>query len=280
MPTRPTTASNVIDYMLCTFYVGDFDAPISNFFGNTLPNNFYGLYNRKNPDGFKFFRHDSEHTLFELYENRTGPYPAGQQAELFNPQWLHQRLVAHAEYRMRFADRAYEHFFNDGVLTPEAAVNLLWSRKGTIDLAIIAESARWGDAKVSRPRTKDDDWLPQIDYLVHDYFPFRTGIVLTQLRSKNWYPSVDTPVFNQHGGTAASGFNLVMESPAGDIYYTLDGGDPRLPGGAIDASQARLYTGPVPLTGTVRVRARTLRAGTWSAIHEVMFMVGPAAEDL
>lgn len=266
---------NVIDYMLCTFYVGDFDAPISNFLGNVRPNNFYGLYNRENPDGYKFFRHDSEHTLFELYENRTGPYPAGQQAELFNPQWLHQRLVAHVEYRMRFADRAYEHFFNDGVLTPEAAANFLWSRKETIDLAIVVESARWGDAKVSRPRTKDDDWLGQVDYLVNDYFPFRTDIVLNQLRSKNWYPGVDAPVFNQHGGAVDSGFNLVMTAPAGDMYYTLDGSDPRLPGGAVNTAGARRYAGAVTLAETTRVRARAFDIGTWSAIHDVVFSVRP-----
>jgi len=272
---RLVDVDNVIDYMLCTLYVGDFDAPISNFLGNSRPNNFYAVYNRQNPDGFKFFRHDSEHTLFELHENRTGPYPAGQQAQYFNPQWLHQQLVAHGEYRMRFADHVYEHFFNDGVLTPESAAGLLLLRKDTIDLAIIAESARWGDAKVTRPRTKDDDWLPQVDYLVNDYFPRRTDIVLDQFRAKNWYPSVDAPIFNQHGGAVASGFSLVMAAPAGSIYYTLDGSDPRLPGGAVNTSRATRYSGPVVVTETAHVRARVLDAGTWSAVHDAVFTVEP-----
>ncbi|MHC4518636.1 MAG: chitobiase/beta-hexosaminidase C-terminal domain-containing protein [Planctomycetota bacterium] len=272
---RLLDVDNVIDYMLCTFYVGDFDAPISNFLGNVRPNNFYGLYNRENPDGFKFFRHDAEHTLFELYENRTGPYPAGSQVEYFNPQWLHQRLVAHSEYRMRFADRAYEHFFNDGALTPDSVLSFFGLRRDTIDLAIIAESARWGDAKVSRPRTRDDDWLPQLDYLVNDYFPFRTSIVLGQLRVKNWYPRVDAPTFGQHGGVVGSGFMLVMTAPAGDIYYTLDGSDPRLRGGAVNASHARRYSGPIVLTETTRVKARALDVGMWSAVHDVVFTVEP-----
>lgn len=90
---------------------------------------------RTTPDGFKFFRHDSEHSLFELYENRTGPYPAGSQVQYFNPQWLHQQLVAHAEYRMRFADHVYRHFFHDGCLTPQVAAGLLSARRDTIDLA-------------------------------------------------------------------------------------------------------------------------------------------------
>jgi len=270
---RLLDVDNLIDYMLCTFYAGDIDAPVSNFLGNIVPNNYYCLYNRVNPDGFKFFRHDAEHTLFELYENRTGPYPAGQQAEYFNPQWLHQRLVSHPEYRMRFADRAYEHFFNDGTLTPDAATSLLWGRKETIDLAIIAESARWGDAKVAQPRTKDDDWLVQVDYLVNDYFPFRTDIVVGQLKTKGWYPKVEAPTFNQHGGAVDDGFALVMSAPAGAIYYTLDGSDPRLPGGDRDAA-ALACSGPVVLTQTTRVRARALDVGIWSAAHDVTFVVG------
>jgi len=60
---RLLDVDNLIDYMLCTFYVGDCDGPISNFLGNNRPNNYYGIYNRTNPDGFKFFRHDGEHTI-------------------------------------------------------------------------------------------------------------------------------------------------------------------------------------------------------------------------
>lgn len=186
---RLVDVDNLIAYMLCTFYVGDFDAPISNFLRNDRPNNFYAVYNRVTPDGFKFFRHDAEHTMFDLHENRTGPYPAGDQVEFFNPQWLHQQLIAHEAYRTRFADHVEAYFFNDGIMTPGAVGQLCLSRKETIDLAVIAESARWGDAKVPQARTKDDDWLPQVDYLLNEYFPFRTGVVLDQLQAKGWYPN-------------------------------------------------------------------------------------------
>jgi hypothetical protein len=276
---RLVDVDNLIDYMLCTFYVGDLDAPISNFLQNTRPNNFYAVYNRTNPDGFKFFRHDSEHTLFNVNENRTGPYSAGAQAQYFNPQWLHQQLAANAEYRLHFADDVYKHFFNDGVMTPAAATRLLTARRDTIELAIIAESARWGDAKVTKPRTKDDDWLPQVRTLLNDYFPRRTDIVLAQFKAKNWYPALDAPAFNQHGGAVDKGFSLSMTAPVGDIYYTLDGADPRLPGGAINTAHATRYIGPVTLTESVRVRARAFY-GMWSAIHDVVFAVGPVAESL
>ncbi len=276
---RLLDVDNVIDYMLCTFYAGDIDAPISNFLQNTRPNNFYGVYNRTNPDGFKFFRHDAEHTMFNVNENRTGPYSCGQQKQYFNPQYLHQQLMTHAEYKMRFADHVYKHFFNDGVMTPQSVARILSARKDTIDLAIIAESARWGDAKVSKPRTKDDDWLPQVRSLLNDYIPRRTDIVLSQLVTKGWYPSIEAPSFNQHGGPVSDGFTLTMAALVGDIYYTLDGEDPRLPGGAINTAHAAKYAGPITLTKSTRVRARVF-LGTWSAMHDATFAVGPVTESL
>ncbi len=276
---RLLDVDNLIDYMLCAFYEGDLDAPVSSFIQNSVPNNVYGVFNRVTPDGFKFLRHDCEHTMFNLTENRTGPYPAGQQAQHFNPQWLHQQLAANAEYKMCFADHVYEYFFNDGLMTPDALARRLLARKDTIDLAIIAESARWGDTKVSKPRTRDDDWLPQVQYLLNDYFPQRTKIVVDQLKAKGWYPPIETPTFSQHGGTVSRGYGLTMTAPLGDIYYTLDGEDPRLPRGAINTAHATKYTGPVTLTQSVRVRARAFY-GVWSAVHDVVFAVGPVAESL
>ena len=55
--------------------------------------------------------------------------------------------------------------------------------------------------------------------------------------------------------------------PAGAvIYYTLDGSDPRLLGGAVNtASDVFQYTGPITLTQGEEVRARVYSGGTWSA---------------
>ncbi|MHC4518361.1 MAG: chitobiase/beta-hexosaminidase C-terminal domain-containing protein, partial [Planctomycetota bacterium] len=220
---------NLIDYMLCTYYVGDPDGPVSAW--ARVANNFYGVYNRNHPDGFKFFRHDAEHSLYNLYENRlfaSTTKAVGSQFNKSNPLWTHLKLMGHPEYRMRFADRIYKYFFNDGVLTPQQCSDRFMARADQIDLAIIAESARWGDAKRSRPRTRDDDWLPDIEGMVSDYFPRRTDVVIGQFRSEGWYPNVNPPALNQHGGSVSRDFELVM-SGAGDIYYTLDGTDPRLP---------------------------------------------------
>jgi hypothetical protein len=44
---------------------------------------------------------------------------------------------------------------------------------------------------------------------------------------------VEAPAFNRHGGRIEAGFELQMGAPAGTVYYTLDGSDPRLTGGAV-----------------------------------------------
>ena len=238
---------NLIDYMIIIFYGGNLDSPITRFGSDDVPNNFYSIYNRNRPTGFKHFVHDAEHTMLvgdlwgygnELYTDRTGPLPAGSSFTRSNPQWLHQQLAANPEYRMRFADRAHRYFFNGGLLAPEVSTARFLSRKSEIELAIIAESARWGDAVTygGRPRTKHDDWLPAIDGIVNTWFPQRTEIVVGQLREKAWYPNTDAPLFSvndmyKHGGAISAGDVLRIDNPNGSgiIYYTLDGTDPRLP---------------------------------------------------
>ncbi len=204
----------------------------------------------------------------------------GSQFNQSNPLWMHTHLIVHPEYKMRFADRVYKYFFNDGVLTPGQCTSRFMSRADQIDLAIIGESARWGDAKRSTPRTRDADWLPDINRMVSTYLPYRTGVVLNQFKSQGWFPNVDAPAFNQNGGWVAAGFSLTITAPTGTVWYTLNGSDPRLKGGAINTSAATAYSGPVTLTKSTHVKARVLSGNIWSALNEAVFAVGPVAESL
>jgi hypothetical protein len=240
---------NLIDYMLTIFYTGDFDAPITAWYGNSAPNNFYGIYNRITPDGFNFFRHDGEHTMLSLYENRIGPFTSSalDNFYMFNPQTLHQGLMAHEDYRIRFADRVYKHLFGQGIMTPVRATDLFMTRLYDVETAVIAESARWGDAQIHPPMTKAD-WQLEIDYLLNDYFPYRTDVVIDQIKAAGWYSSVDPPEIYIDGvlctgdDTVEDDSSLLLVNPnagsGGTIYYTLDGNDPRLPGGNINTQSA------------------------------------------
>ncbi len=247
---------NLVDYMLVIFYGGNLDAPISAFLGNEAPNNWYGIRNRTARDGFRFFAHDSEHTLLNANEDRTGPFNSGSAYERSNPQWIHQQLMFVDEYRMKFADRIQELFFHNGAFTPQIAAARMQQRADQLALPVIAESARWGDSKrPDSPLTKQD-WLNQIDNINNYFFPQRTANLLQQLKvtqlyggegSAPLYPATVCPEFNQLGGQVVPGFDLRIAAPAGQIYYTTDGSDPRLPGGAISPT-AHLFDSTVSNT--------------------------------
>jgi len=246
---------NLIDYMLNTIYVGDPDGPVA----SGIPNNFYGMYNRNEEQGFVFFRHDAEHSLLFKDINVASPTNVGANFSQFNPRWLHQQLSFHPSYRIRFYDHVYNYFFNNGILTPQANRNRLLKRKAQIDDAVIAESARWGDAYINPPRTKDDSWLPEVNWILNTYFPARTDTVLAQIRRQKLYPSFDPPVFNLKSGAVAKGTELSMSASDGTIYYTLDGNDTHLPS-SLQKSQTIL----VPRNANKRILIpKETMASTW-----------------
>jgi hypothetical protein len=283
---------NLVDYLLIIYYTGNFDSPVSAFNGNWQPNNIYGIYDRIGRTGFLYFIHDAEHTLMdpaytegfdgEYGYDRTGPFPGGNQKQYFNPQWLHQKLSENAEYRVLFSDRVYRHFFNKGAFTQDSVQSRFQRRADEIQLAVIAESARWGDSKVNPPRTKDDDWLPAVNWVRNDFFPSRLGIVLNQLKAKNLYPSNDPPVFKSEGmdvlddaislrlGSKIRLLNL-NSAKSGSIFYTLDGSDPRAIGGSAGSTAADGGDDlEISITSNAVLKARVKNGTTWSAVHELL----------
>jgi hypothetical protein len=277
---RLLDVDNLIDFMIIEYYTGDRDGPGGRF--TNRPNNTYGIYNREHPDGWKWFQHDNEHTLgvSNSETNLVTPFTtAGAQWQYFNPHWLHEQLARfNPDYRLHFADHVYRYFFNGGLLTPPASIARIQRRARQIDLAIIAESARWGDAKHHPPYTRQD-WQNEIDRLVNNYLPGRTQVVLGQLKSVGWYPDLDPPAFSPQGGHVSRNAMLQLSAAGGTIYYTLEGADPRLPGGPLNAAAQR-YGQPLALAASAHLKARTLSGTTWSALSETVFAVGPVVESL
>ncbi len=281
--TRLLDVDNLIDYMLCVYYTGNRDSPLGGPGRGSMPRNLFALYNRTTPDGFKFVAHDGEHCLG--YHLSAGvnydfinDYPVMSTASLttmayFNPWWLHLKLLDNDEYVLRFADRVRRHFFNEGILTPERAAALVTNRKEEMEMAIIAESARWGDYRTATPRTRNDDWLPAVNSIFNSYLQAspntRRDVVFSQIQAEGWYPGVDAPGFSQHGGSMASGFSLSI-SGAGQVYYTTDGSDPRAVGGTVAGTA---YSSPLTVALSTHVKARVRSGSTWSALTEATFVV-------
>jgi hypothetical protein len=260
------------DYMILQFWVGNHD---------WAQHNWYATFNRVDPNGrWRFHSWDSEHVLESVGFDLTTQNIQG------SPTEIHTRLRANPEYRLLFADRVHKFMFNNGLLTPQKAADAYQLAMNNIDRAIVGESARWGDNRIDstgRHYTRDD-WLSfqQTNLLAPGtgYFARRTSAVLTQFRSTNVYPSVSAPVYSQHGGTVPVGYSLTMSQANGgtaNIWYTLDGSDPRLPGGAISPTAIR-YTGPVTIGRSTPVKARVLTStSVWSALNDAVFATNASA---
>jgi hypothetical protein len=250
-------AINYADYLLVNFYGGNNDWPQRNWFAAR----------RRVPDsqGFVFHMWDAEWTLglqSDINTNRLG-VNVGAGAPYSN-------LKNSQEFRVLFGDRVHRAMFNNGPLTSAESIARYQEIVGEIPQAIVAESARWGDMHRSTPYTKAG-WQNEINNVV-SFFNGRNNVLLQQLRTAGLYPTVVAPTFNQHGGQVPTGFNLNITAPAGTIWYTLDGSDPRAIGGAVSPTAIQYTGSPIPIIGGVTAKARVLSGGQWSALNEADFV--------
>ncbi len=261
---------NLIDFIITNHYGGNHDWD---------DHNWYAGRKREPGAGYQFFCWDSERTLEGVNDNILGVNNNDRPSRLF------QQLRQNAEFRMLYADHLHRHFFNGGALTPQAALDRWNAITEPLNDAIIAESARWGDYRrdvhpwSSGPYelyTKHDHYDVERTRLINDYFPNRSAAVVQQYRSAGLYPSTAAPVFKvndrfKHGGLFIAGDMLTITASY-PVYYTLDGTDPRLRGGAISPT-AILYTGSILLTQNVVVKSRSLNGSEWSALNEALFVL-------
>ena len=201
-----------------------------------------------------------------------------------SPTKFYHALRDNADFRLLFADHLQRAFFNGGPLyvdqanpdwdpdhpernVPAASWMQLTQR---IEEALIAEAARWGDVRRTQ-YTPHDQFQTLRDRLLRTWFPDRSQIVFDQFKRLGLYPDHAAPVFNQHGGRISSGFELVITNPNGngEVYYTLDGSDPR--------HSPDVYSAPIPLAGEVTVKSRVLLNGEWSALNEATYTDAIAA---
>ncbi len=240
---RLLDADNLIDYMLITYYSRDRDGPASTFV-RPRTNNFFGIFNRENPDGFKWFEHDSEHSLDTGSDTIvTSLFTAGAFDEIanrasFNPHWLHEKLMENADYRQRFTDAIEKHFGPGGALSTEAALERWDQRTDEIAAAMIAESARWGNAQGGGVGFTQDVWSGRVD-AVRSWIESRNDLLFGQFEANGWLSEVETPRFDPAASDAAGPGDVSISAPDGALYYTLDGTDPRLPGGEIHPDAVR-----------------------------------------
>lgn len=128
------------------------------------------------------------------------------------------------------------------------------------------EYARWGDTQ-PRSGTYSADgltytfpspgtWQGELNFVKY-WFSNRVDFMDSNF--------LNPPVFSSNGGAITSGYALKITAttkvPNSTIYYTLDGTDPRLPGGSISPTAlSSLNTATLTLTSNARVCARNYNA--------------------
>ena len=145
------------------------------------------------------------------------------------------------DFRMFIADLIQNHFFGGGAMTADRMVERLQKLVDATQLSFLCESARWtgtddqGNQLYRYPTRTPDSWQSYQDNLLNNYLPGLTNTMISRFRARGFYPSTNAPHFNQDGGVVPPGFALMIDSPSGGtVYFTDDGTDPRLPGGAIN----------------------------------------------
>ena len=257
--------ANYIDYMIINFWGGNGDWPWRNYW--------MGRLRTEESTGFKFYCWDYESTIgspFAVVDKVSGNNDQGVGE-------LHRWLKENAEYRMLFADRLHRLFFHGGILTPNALVQRYSALADGVEQAIVAESARWGDMHY-QPSLGLNEWRNRRDWILNTYLPPRSAVVLDQMRNNGLYPQLQAPVFqvdhvDQHGGHFNAGQTLSLicpQNPSAPIWYTTDGSDPRLSGGAIRPA-ATHYSEPLTLSERLYIKARSLDNNQWSALNEAVF---------
>ncbi len=254
--------NNFIDYLLMNFYIGNSDWDANNWFA--------GRSTVSPGNGFCHFSWDAETSLTDVNINKV-TLKSGAPTLMFNA------LVKNTEFKLLLADRIQKHFFNGGALTSENTSYRYAQMAERIDTAMIAESARWGDYRKDLVGsagavlyTLNDHWLPRRNYLINTYFTQRTTTVFNQLKSSNFFPTVVAPAYNTRGGEITNPVSVTISAPAGTIYYTIDGTDPRVKGGAL-SSTALSYSKALFIIGKGTLKARAKSGSTWSALNEVSF---------
>lgn len=175
--------------------------------------------------GFKFWLGDGD-GFIRTSSDRTSNAGPG---EIFGS------LVAEADpdFLIILADRIHKYLFNNGALTENANIKRLTNRWLEIQNSLYLECARWGY------RTPEN-WEDAYQNAVNNIFSSQTDVLISRLMNRGLYPNIPAPVLSLDNSQLPESSNLTISTTSGDIYYSLDGSDPRSNDGSISPSAIHL----------------------------------------
>jgi hypothetical protein len=250
-----------LDYMVLNFYAGNaWDwSPTHNWIA-------VGPTGR-GEGGFRFHSSDSDICLYYDYTVNI--------LDNAGPSYVFYYLTTegHPDFQVALTDAIHRNL--EGPLSAEAAGARYERLAALAESAVVTESARWGFGWWDR----DGEWIVERDRLLTQYFPYRTDELYGQVRAAGWYP-LNAPTFDLPPGLVDPGTTLMVEVPdrsSAELWVSLDGQDPREPGG--EASAAAL--GPdgarmVTFDASTFVMARLRMGDTWGPLEQGFYEVDTA----
>jgi hypothetical protein len=275
--------SNYVDYVMVHITAGANDWPLNNWWS----------CRRRGPasEGFRFCVWDQEEGIYSLARTQNvfcQPFAeasetlfcAGAQGQYHGAYFYDILRRTSPSFRQLFMDRAWFAHTGGGPLSPGASAARWLARQNEINRAIVAETARWGDARRTPSYTRAGHWLPEMQ-LVAGYWASNVFNAIQRYRNVGLWPLLGPPGFSRDGGYFTNTFalGLTHTNAAGAIWFTTDGSDPRAPGGSPSAGAQR-FSAPVSLSVAVRVRARVTDGSNWSPPADATYLPYQALTNL
>lgn len=206
---------NFIDYMLINQYAGNTDWAHHNWYAIRRHNNDSTM-----SQGFRFLCWDSEIIFENVKEN-----VLGKDNGHATPTGIFQKLMNNGNFARRYLNRAREVLADDGFLGQRQVVEVWDSLYNTINTALYAEAARWGDYRrdvhqwQSRGQlyTVDDHYMTERNRLLTEYFPARSARVLKKIIE------FAEPTGISDTELAKANNTEFMKDSGGNRYFNLNG---------------------------------------------------------
>ncbi len=160
---------------------------------------------------------------------------------------LYQALLPQPQFKRLFGDRLFKHTRAGGALAPDRVISRFQAMQD--ELAMV---------------------IPDMNTAIEDWVQERIDPLTTACADQGLYTFAGPNLVVNDGIV-----DILNTAGEGEIYYSLDGSDPR--SGDVGVQH---YTGPLSLDHTQRVRAVILKQGIWSAAVDEIVPVGSVADAL
>ncbi|WP_210417757.1 CotH kinase family protein [Bythopirellula goksoeyrii] len=191
--------------------------------------------------------------------------------------WVTQywnKLFQDANFEQRWVDRWQE--LRQTVFSDANLRATLQSHTDQLTQAQARNAARWGSGIAPNGGPLADPgltgWEGEISHL-ENWLVQRANWIDTQ--------TISPPTLGPEPGNVAVNTHVTLSAPGANIYYTLDGSDPRADGGGIKPG-AMLYNGSIPISQTTEITARAKGSGDffggWSGLVKGLYSIEVPAD--